>query len=95
MLGESTQLLVERWSGDLRRLRDEAERDPSEERKLLRQFRGLGDVGVDIFFREVQVAWDELRPRRVGDDDFPPLVAALIRVELADDHDAVVAAARR
>jgi hypothetical protein len=23
---------------------------------------GLGDVGVDIFFREVQVAWDELRP---------------------------------
>jgi hypothetical protein len=28
----------------------------------LKEFKGLGDVGVDIFFREVQVAWQELRP---------------------------------
>lgn len=32
------------------------------ERALLQRFKGLGDVGVDIFFREVQAAWDELRP---------------------------------
>src|SRR5918994_1460408 len=42
--------------------RDEAGCDPKAERELLKEFKGLGDVGVDIFFREVQVAWDELAP---------------------------------
>jgi hypothetical protein len=73
-------------------------------------------VGVDIFLREVQVGWEELRPfadRRaldaggrlallkdagklsslVRDDDYQRLVAALVRVELDDDYDAVRAAA--
>src|SRR6266542_952864 len=36
--------------------------DPNRERALLRQLKGLGNVGIDIFFREVQVAWDELYP---------------------------------
>jgi hypothetical protein len=70
MLGDLTDHLLERWRGDLRRLRDEAGRDPRAERRLLKEFKGLGDVGVDIFFREVQVAWDELVPfadRRVLD----------------------------
>jgi hypothetical protein len=62
MLGEMTDLVLDRWKGDLRRLRDEAERDPEQERKLLEEFKGIGDVGVDIFFREAQVAWDELHP---------------------------------
>jgi hypothetical protein len=62
MLGELTDTLLERYGGDLRRLREEAGRDPGAERKLLEQFKGLGDVGVDIFFREVQVSWDELFP---------------------------------
>jgi hypothetical protein len=39
-----------------------AGRDPAAERKLLKQFKGMGDVGVDVFFREVQAVWDELRP---------------------------------
>jgi hypothetical protein len=71
MLGDATQLLLDRWNGDLRKLRDEAGRDPKRERALLRRLKGLGDVGVDIFFREVQVAWDELYPfadRRVLDE---------------------------
>jgi hypothetical protein len=62
MLGELADLILDRWSGDLRKLRDEAEREPKRERKLLKGVKGLGDVGVDIFFREVQVAWDELIP---------------------------------
>src|SRR5215217_6068400 len=62
MLGELTDLLLERYGGDLRKLRDEADRDPKAERRLLKEFKGLGDVGVDIFFREVQAAWDELLP---------------------------------
>lgn len=117
MLGDLTEHLLERWDGDLRKLRDAAERDPRHERKLLKEFKGIGDVGVDVFFREAQVAWDELRPfadRRALDaagrlklgrgpraldrladgKDFPRLVAALVRVELGDDYDAVREAAR-
>ena len=62
MLGDACELLLERYRGDLRRLRDEAGRDPRRERRLLKQVKGLGDVGVDIFFREAQVAWEELFP---------------------------------
>jgi hypothetical protein len=117
MLGDLTEHLLERYGGDLRRLRDDAERDPAAERRLLKEFKGLGDVGVDIFFREAQVAWEELFPfadRRaldaagrlklprdpdkilelVGAKDYPRLVAALVRVELDDDYDAVREAAR-
>lgn len=62
MLGESADLILERWRGDLRELRGEAERDPGRERRLLKEFKGIGDVGVDIFFREVQGVWQELAP---------------------------------
>jgi hypothetical protein len=62
MLGESADLLHNRYRGDLRRLRDEAQRDGGAERRLLREFKGIGDTGVDIFFREVQGEWDELYP---------------------------------
>jgi hypothetical protein len=62
MLGDTAGLLLDRYGGDLRKLREAAERDPARERKLLKEFKGLGDVGVDIFFREAQIAWDELYP---------------------------------
>jgi hypothetical protein len=62
MLGETTEMLLDRYGGDLRDLKEEAGRDPDEERRLLKQFKGIGDVGVDIFFREAQVAWAELFP---------------------------------
>ncbi len=62
MLGDLTDHLLDRWGGDLRKLREEAGRDPKQERKLLKEFKGLGDVGVDIFFREAQVGWEEMFP---------------------------------
>jgi hypothetical protein len=62
MLGDAASLLIERYGGDLRRLRKEAGKDPKRERGLLKEFKGLGDVGVDIFFREAQAVWDELFP---------------------------------
>jgi endonuclease III len=62
MLGETASMLLERYSGDLRKLQEAAESDPDEERKLLKQFKGIGDVGVNIFFREAQLAWPELFP---------------------------------
>jgi endonuclease III len=70
MLGETAETALERYRGDLRRLRDEAGRDPKAERRLLKGFKGIGDVGADIFLREVQVAWDEVFPfadRRAGE----------------------------
>ena len=70
MLGETADMLLDRYGGDLRKLREEAGRDPGEERKLLKRFKGMGDVGADIFCREVQVVWGELYPfadRRVLD----------------------------
>ncbi len=117
MLGETTELVLDRYGGDLRNLREEAEHDPSKERRLIKECKGIGDVGADIFFREVQAAWPELHPfadRRAlsaaeqlvlgsdadalaklasGPDEFARLVAALVRVELEDDHDAVLEAA--
>lgn len=62
MLGDDAKMLVERYGGDPRRLRDAAGRRPDRERALLKEFKGIGDVGVDIFFREVQVVWNELYP---------------------------------
>lgn len=62
MLADSVQLILDRYHGDLRLLREACGRDVEAERQLLKEFKGIGEVGVDIFFREVQVAWDELFP---------------------------------
>lgn len=114
MLGETAELLLSTYDGDLRKLREEAGRKPSKERTLLKAFKGVGDVGVNIFFREVQLAWPELYPfadkaalsaaKRLGlggsaaelaelvrREDFPRLVAALVRVHLANAHEAFAA----
>lgn len=61
-LGEAAELLNERWGGDLRRLREEAGDDLAEERRLLREFPGVGPTGVDIFLREAQLVWPEAGP---------------------------------
>jgi hypothetical protein len=62
MLEDTAKMLLQEYQGDLRKLRVQADQNPEKERKLLKKFKGLGDVGVDIFFREVQIAWDELIP---------------------------------
>jgi hypothetical protein len=62
MLGETAHMLIDLYQGDLRELRAAAERDPTRERSLLDQFKGVGDVAVNIFFREAQLAWPELFP---------------------------------
>ncbi len=84
MLGETCEILLDRYGGDLRRLREEAGREPERERSLLKELKGIGDVGVDIFFRETQAAWDELRPFASG----RPLDAAK-RLDLGRDAEAL------
>jgi hypothetical protein len=100
MLADTSNLLVKCYNGDLRKLREAAAR----ERKLLMECKGIGEVGADIFLREVQSAWTELQPfadsaalkfagkldlptkteelaELVPKNDFPHLVAALVRLE--------------
>jgi hypothetical protein len=113
MLGDTAGMLLARYGGDLRKLRDDSGREPARERELLKACKGLGEVDVSIFFREVQLAWDELYPfaderaldpagrlgletdlkalaRHVPKEEFPRLVAALIRTRLAKDFGRVV-----
>jgi endonuclease III len=98
-LGDGAELVVQRYGGDLRRLRAEADGDVAVIRRGLREFPGVGPAGADIFLREVQRVWPEIAPfiddkaldgaRRLGLPDSP---AALMR--LAGDADpAAVAAA--
>ncbi len=61
-LGDAAELLNERWGGDLRRLRREADGKVSELRHLLQEFPGIGPAGADIFLREAQSVWPEAAP---------------------------------
>lgn len=55
-LGDGARLLLDEYGGDLRRLRGD------DLRAGLRRFPRMGPVGVDIFCREAQAVWPELRP---------------------------------
>ncbi|MFJ7910891.1 endonuclease [Kitasatospora sp. NPDC096204] len=61
-LGQGAELLLDRWHGDLRRLREEAGGESERIGELLREFPRIGPVGAGIFRREVQAVWPSLRP---------------------------------
>jgi hypothetical protein len=61
-LGEGAELLHREYRDDLRRLRDRADGEPGRIRKLLTEFPRLGPVGAEIFCREAQAVWPQLRP---------------------------------
>lgn len=62
MLGKGADLVLERWKGDLRRMRAEASGDVNRLRKFLTETPGIGPTGADIFLREVQALWPEFAP---------------------------------
>lgn len=69
MLGDGARLCRQRWHGDLRRLHREGGGDVKRLRQLLVEFPGIGPTGADIYLREVQAVWPDLRPyvdRRVA-----------------------------
>lgn len=87
-LGDTATLVLDRYDGDLRRLRDEAGREAPPMRARLKECKGIGDVGATIFFREVQGVWVELFPfaddaalepaRRLGLGSTPAELAGLV-----------------
>ncbi|WUI01833.1 endonuclease [Spirillospora sp. NBC_00431] len=61
-LGDTAEMVQDRYKGDLRRLAIDAGRDPRKAAELLQEFPGIGPTGVDIFCREAQSIWPWLRP---------------------------------
>ncbi|WP_028924416.1 endonuclease [Pseudonocardia acaciae] len=98
-LGDGARLLLDEYGGDLRKLRAKADGSARKVRELLTAFPRLGPTGANIFAREAQAVWPELRPaldgkaldgaRRVGLPTSAPKLAALT----TDDHLAELAAA--
>lgn len=90
-LGRGAEFLLDTYRGDLRRLRDRAGREPDRIRELLREVPRIGPVGADIFCRELQGLWPELRPafdrraleaaRALGLPETPEGLAALVPAE--------------
>lgn len=61
MLGDGAALLLDRYAGDLRRLRDESQ-DSKEILNRLQEFPGIGPTGAAIFAREIQGLWPVMAP---------------------------------
>ncbi|MFF5717232.1 endonuclease [Streptomyces buecherae] len=90
-LGDGAELLRDRYGGDLRRMRREADGDVKKLRALLQEVPGLGPTGADIFLREVQRVWPEFAPyldakalrgaERLGLPDRPERLARLVPTE--------------
>jgi len=66
MIGDTARRLQDDYDGDLRKLRAASENDPEGQRAALKAFKGIGDTGADIFFRELQTVWPEHYPRLDG-----------------------------
>lgn len=87
-LQQGAELVADRWDGDLRGMRREADGDVDALRGFLTEVPRLGPVGADIFLREVQLVWPEFRPhldpkatdgaRAVGLPADPEALAALV-----------------
>ncbi|MFG2714235.1 endonuclease [Streptomyces goshikiensis] len=98
-LGAGAEFVLDRYRGDLRRLRDAADGDPDRIRELLQEVTRIGPVGADIFCREAQGVWPELRPsfdRRARHAaaalGLPGTPAGLARLVAAEDLPVLAAA---
>ncbi|MBX9387501.1 endonuclease [Streptomonospora nanhaiensis] len=61
-LGECADLAGERYGGDLRRMREAAQRRRTRLAAAVQEFPGIGPTGAAVFCREAQAVWPWLRP---------------------------------
>lgn len=61
-LGDLARTVVDRYRGDLRRLRGAGHHDPASERALLAELPGVTAEAIELFLREAQVLWREVAP---------------------------------
>ena len=61
-LVDISERVRDEYSGDLRELARRSEHDVRVTTRMLKQFKGIGDTGADIFLREVQDVWPWVRP---------------------------------
>lgn len=61
-LTEMAQRVVDDYSGDLREIPRRTSNNVAAAKQMLKQFKGIGDTGADIFLREVQDVWTWVRP---------------------------------
>lgn len=61
-LTDMAERLRDDYSGDMRELADRSGHDVAAAKRMLKQFKGIGDTGADIYLREVQDVWTWVRP---------------------------------
>ncbi|PYI01895.1 hypothetical protein BO78DRAFT_411039 [Aspergillus sclerotiicarbonarius CBS 121057] len=61
-LGDLAELINEKYDGDLNNLLKKAHNDRDETRQLIKEIKGLGDLGADLFFNNVQSVWPSIAP---------------------------------
>ncbi|ORA09633.1 endonuclease [Mycobacterium arosiense] len=61
-LADMAERVRDDYSGDLRRLADRSRQDTGAAKRMLKEFKGIGDTGADIYLREVQDVWTWVRP---------------------------------
>jgi endonuclease III len=61
-LTDIAQRVSNEFSGDLREIAQRSRHDIGSATRILKQFKGIGDTGADIYLREVQDVWTWVRP---------------------------------
>ncbi|SOX54171.1 endonuclease [Mycobacterium ahvazicum] len=61
-LTEMAQRVSDEYFGDLREIAERSHHDPARVKRMLKEFKGIGDTGADIYLREVQDVWPWVRP---------------------------------
>ena len=61
-LTEMAERVRDDYSGDLREIAKRSRHDVAAAKRMLKQFKGIGETGADIYLREVQDVWPWVRP---------------------------------
>jgi endonuclease III len=61
-LTDIAQRVSDEFSGDMREIARRSGHDIAVATRMLKQFKGIGDIGAAIFLREVQDVWTWVRP---------------------------------